>query len=278
MSDVITIDTTTGSFKQEQNTHEKYDSKWGVIDNLLYFQKTVEPALRGWLFVYDHALIHMIMKDLQRDVEGDVAEIGVAFGRSAIALSNYRQSTEKLYLFDLCVDVPQEEAQANIDKYGTGDNIEWRVGDTTLLTPETLSFDRTIKFLHVDGSHEHGAVLKDLSTFSTKMSNGGVIVMDDYNDQEYPGVNSGTLQFLFENPDWVLFAIGQNKAYICQREHYDRYINGVVIFMELYNRFGLQFGPRLRGVNERNVLLCCSREPKDIQEVKSEINNPVPLT
>lgn len=277
MSEVITIDTNTGHFGQ-QNTQEKYNPQWGVLDNLLYYQNTVEKALRGWFFVYDHALFHMIMKDLQRDVEGDVAEIGVAFGRSAIALSNYRRENDKLYLFDLCIDVPQEEAQSNIDRYGTGTNIVWKIGDSTQLTPEDLTFDKPIRFLHIDGSHEHGAIVKDLTNFSSRMADGGIMVMDDYNDQEYPGVNSGTLQFVFENPEWVIFAIGQNKAYLCQKEHYERYINGVVIFMELYNKFGLQFGPRLRGINERNVLLCCSREAKDFQEVKSDINKPVALT
>ena len=165
----------------------------------------------------------------------------------------------------------------NISKFGTNVDIEWRIGDTTLLTPETLDLPK-IKFLHIDGSHEHGAVFKDLSTFSTKMSDGGIIVMDDYNDQEYPGVNSGTLQFLFENPDWVMFAIGQNKAYLCKRDAFDKYINGVLIFMDLYNKFGLQFSPRLRGVNERNVLLCCSREGKSFEEVRENINKPVSLT
>ena len=229
-------------------------------------------------FVYDHALFQIILKDLQKDVEGDVAEIGVAFGRSAIALSNYRLPTDKLHLFDLCVDVPQAEAQNNIDTYGTTGNIEWHVGDSTVLTPDSLQFDRPLRFLHVDGSHEHGAVLKDLTTFSTKMVDGGVIAMDDYNDQEYPGVTSGTLQFLFENTDWVLFAIGQNKAYICQKEHYARYINMILVFMELYNNFGLQFNPRLRGVNDHNTLLCVSREGKPFQEIKENLDKPVSLT
>jgi len=275
MSEVITINTGTGTFNQKK---ESYNPQWNVMENLMYFQNTVEKELRGWFFPYDHALFHMIMKDIQRNVQGDVAEIGVAYGRSAIAVSNYRLPEDKLYLFDLCIDVPQEEASNNINKFGTGSNIEWRIGDTTTLTPETLHFDRPLRFLHIDGSHEHGAVYKDLLNFSSKMADGGVIVMDDYNDQEYPGVNSGTLQFLFENPEWVLFAIGQNKAYMCQREHCEHYMNTTLIFMDLYNKFGLQFGPRLRGVNERNVLLCCSREAKSFDEVRENLSKSVSLT
>lgn len=274
MSENIIIDTNTGSMSAPTQT---FNPQWGAVENLMYFQNTVEKEVRGWFFVYDHALFHMIMKDLQRDVQGDVCEIGVAFGRSAIAVSNYRLPTDKFYMFDHFGEQERIEAENNIKKFGTFDNSEWRIGDTTTLTPETLEFDRPLRFLHIDGSHEHGAVFKDLSNFSTKMVDGGIIVMDDYNDVEYPGVNSGTLQFLFENPDWVLFAIGQNKGYLCQRQHYDKYINGVLIFMDLYNKFGLQFAPRLRGVNERNTLLCCSREGKPFQEVRENINVPVVL-
>jgi len=256
----------------------KYDPNWNAIDNLVYFQNVVEKEVTGWFFVYDHALFSMIMRDLQTNVDGDVCEIGVAFGRSAIAVSNYRRPNDKLYLYDYFSEEERVVAENNIKKFGTFDNSEWRIGDTTSLTPDTIQFDRPLRFLHIDGSHEHGAVLKDLTNFSTKMADGGVIVMDDYNDQEYPGVNSGTLQFLFENPEWVLFAIGQNKAYLCKREQFGNYVNGVLVFMELFNKFGLQFAPRLRGVNERNVLLCCSREPKSFEDVRHNINNPVSLT
>lgn len=275
MSEYITIDTATGTLGQK-NIHEKHDPSWGPVDNLLYFQQTVEDKVRGWFFVYDHALFHMIMRDLQQDVQGDVCEIGVAFGRSAIAVSNYRRQGDTMYLFDHFKEEERQEAENNITKYGTYTDVDWRLGDTTVLTPDTLDI-KPIRFLHIDGSHEHGAVYKDLCNFSTKMADGGVIVMDDYNDQEYPGVNSGTLQFLFENPDWVLFVIGQNKGYLCQRKHYDKYVNGVLIQMESYNKFGLQFAPRLRGVNDLNVLLCCSREGKPFEEVRNTINVPVVL-
>jgi len=255
----------------------EYNKEWGAADNLLYFQNTVEKNVRGWFFVYDHAIFHMIMKELQRDVDGDVAEIGIAFGLSAIAVSNYRRDGENFYMYDHFAEKERLEAEGNITKYGTFENCEWRIGDTTTLTPDSLQFDKPLRFLHIDGSHEHGAVYKDLSNFSTKMADGAIIVLDDYNDVEYPGVTSGAMQFLFENKDWVLFAIGQNKGYLCQRKHYNKYISGVSIFMELYNHFGMQFAPRLRGVNDLNVLLCCSREGKSFQEVRDNIGVPVVL-
>jgi cephalosporin hydroxylase len=277
MSEILTINTETGHYGSTTGT-EKFDPNWGPIQNLTYFQNVVEKNVRGWLFPFDHGIIQMILNNLQQDVTGDICEIGVAYGRSAIALSNYRREGDSLYLYDLCIDVPKEESSANINRYGTGRDIIWRVGDTMDLTEKDIEFNYPLRLLHVDGSHEHDAVLKDLTNFSPKVHKEGVIVMDDYNDPEYPGVTSAILQFVFENPEWVIFAIGQNKAYLCQRDSADKYTHGLVVFMELYEKMGLKYGPRLRGLNGRNVLLCCSREPYDIQKVKANINVPVSLT
>lgn len=255
----------------------EYNEQFGAVENLIYFQERVEKNVRGWFFVYDHALFHMIMKELQRDVQGDVCEIGVAFGLSAIAVSNYRKPNETFYMYDHFGEKERLEAESNIKQFGTFDNSEWRIGDTTILTPDLLQFNQPLRFLHIDGSHEHGAVYKDLTNFSTKMCDDGIIVMDDYNDVEYPGVNSGTLQFIFENPEWMLFAIGQNKCYLCKKQHYEKYVQGMLAFMELYNKFGMQFAPRLRGVNDSNTLLCCSREGYSFEVVRQSINVPVVL-
>ena len=50
----------------------------------------------------------------------------------------------------------------------------------------------------------------------------GVICLDDINDTEYPGVASAMAEFCLSSC-WCPFAIGFNKAYLCQREHLERY-------------------------------------------------------
>lgn len=284
MSEYIVINTESGGFNHKKEEPQKYNSDWNMGDNLLYYHNTVEKNLRGWFFPYDHGLIHIIMKQLLNDVEGDVAEIGVAFGRSAIAISNYRPVTDKLYLYDYFSEEERIEAENNIKQFGTFENVEWRIGDTTKLNVMDIKFDRNLKFLHIDGCHEHAAVVKDLKNFSLKMVDGGIIVMDDYNDIEYPGINSGTLEFLLspairysEDGGWIIFAIGQNKAYLCKKKYFKKYVEGLLIYMEQYKNFGLQYKPNLKGFIDRNVLLCCSREEKSFEEIKQNINIPVRL-
>jgi predicted O-methyltransferase YrrM len=268
MSEVITFNTDNNTV---QHQIQKYESTWNIVNNLVYYQNVVEKQVRGWLYVHDHALIHMIMKDIQKNIEGDICEIGVAFGRSAIALSNYRPITDRLYLYDIYFENGLTES--NLKEYGTSENIEWRLQDTTKLTTDTIEFNKPLRLLHIDGCHEDMAVYNDLKNFSTKMSKDGVIVVDDYSDPEYPGINSATLRFLYENKDWVMFAIGSNKAFLCHINNRLWYITKTLEHIREHNKFGLDFKTHMRDINGLNVLLCCSREPNDIDE--NSIDSPV---
>jgi hypothetical protein len=268
MSEVITFNTETNNVQREIL---KYEPSWNIVNNLVYYQNVVEKQVRGWFYAHDHALIHMVLKNIQKDIKGDICEIGVAFGRSAIALSNYRPVTDTLYLYDIYFENGLTEN--NLKEYGTSDNIEWRLQDTTKLTTDTIQFNNPLRLLHIDGCHEDMAVYNDLTNFSTKMSNDGVIVVDDYNDPEYPGINSATLRFLYENKDWVIFAIGSNKAFLCRINNRVWYIAKTLEHIKEHNKLGLDFKTHMRDINGVNVLLCCSREPNDIDE--NSIDAPV---
>lgn len=250
---------------------ERFNPQWNLIENLYYFQETVEKEVPGWFYVYDHAIFHCVLNTMQHDVSGDICEIGVANGKSAIALSNYKSSSEKLYLYDIFLEEDRIIAENNIKRFGTFENIDWRLGDTTLLTAKTLGIDTSLRFLHIDGSHEHTAVYSDLCVFGDKMADGGIIVMDDFNDYEYPGVKSGTMKFLLENPKWMMFAIGQNKAYLCKQSHYDRYINALITCMENCDVNAVRFTPALRDVNDHLILLSCSRETWSYQRIRNTL-------
>jgi hypothetical protein len=275
MSQTIVFDTKTGSVQKEL----QYQPEWDIAMNLNYFDQVVDKKVLGWFFFFDHALIHAILKEVQKDLTGDVCEIGVAFGKSAIALSNYKRSDENLYLYDMfqASDLSLDVTYDNIKKYGTDKNIQWRVTDTTKLTEEDINFTCGIRLLHVDGCHEHEAVYGDLSKFSKNVLDDGIIVVDDYNDPEYPGINSGTWKFLFENKEWTIFAIGQNKAYICKTEKLNNMIMCLIDVMEDYRKLGIPFTPNLRGVNGHNVLMCCSREQVSYDQIRNNLTVPVPL-
>ena len=272
MSDEILV------FNTEQNRPSIYQSPsknktdMNIIESLQYFENIVDKNVTGWFYGFDNIIIHNILKSVQKDITGDVCEIGVAFGKSAVAISNYKRPEDKFYLYEIFDEEMKQGAENNIRTYGTFENVEWRIENTTELSSEAVNFDKPLRLLHIDGCHEHYAVVNDLTLFNDKMTKDGVIVLDDYNDPEYPGVNSGCLEFLYKNGDWTLFAIGQNKAYMCRKEFHNFYLISLMEQFITDNKFGIPNNFSLRQIFDKNVLLCCSRDKWPKEKVLELLN------
>lgn len=272
MSEVITFNTE----KNESYTNpleRQPIRKDSLLDNLLYYQNVVDHKVTGWFYPLDNAIIFNIMNKIQTDISGDVCEIGVAYGKSAIALSNYKLENDNLYLYEIFNEESKVFAENNIKAYGTFENVTWRLQDTTTLNKDTVKFTSPLRLLHIDGCHEHVAVYKDLALFTQKMTDKGVIVLDDFNDPEYPGVNAGCMEFLSKNPEWVIFAIGQNKCYICKAKYHNFYVKELVEILDQNKQdHNLPFKFVLRQMFNTNALLCCSRSDWSKDEVLSNMN------
>ena len=171
-------------------------------------------------------------------------------------------------------------SEKNILKFATNaskDSLIWRLQDTTELTPEDVVFVKPLKLLHIDGCHEHSAVLSDLMLFSNYMDDRGIIVLDDFQDQEYPGVNSAAFEFSLSNANyknWRVIAIADNKAYLCQKKYQELYQKKLVDYIEKakqqYNvPFAMHLG--LREVLDTNVLMCDSRTSWDPNVIKESL-------
>ena len=180
---------------------------------LYNFKNVVDKEVEGWFYPKDIIIIYGILNELQKPI-GDICEIGVAYGKSAIMISQFK-GDNNFYLYDIFPEEARVIAEKNISKFGNGNNLIWRLEDTTELSSDDVFFQNSLRFLHIDGCHEHSAVLSDLMLFSNKMKDDGIIVLDDFQDQEYPGVNSAAFQFSLMNSNyknWRVFAIGDNKA------------------------------------------------------------------
>lgn len=245
-------------------------------DYLTHFKTVVDAQVEGWFYPIDIIMLSGLLNDIQK-FPGDICEIGVAYGKSAICLSQFRSLSDKLYLYDIFDDDIKEKALDNIKRFGNPNHIEVRVQNTMTLTHDDLSFDRPLRLLHIDGCHEHSAVLNDLQLFTEKMSDGGVIVLDDYNDYEYPGVNSAASEYMlskYNRNNWRIFAIGDNKAYMCQKKHLTQYQNAMVDYFvkavkKMYVPFPLPMG--VREMHDVNVLLCDSRNGIDVEQIKEKL-------
>lgn len=250
------------------------------LEYLSYFKGTVDKNVEGWFYPIDIVLMYGMLNHLQKDKTGCVCEIGVAHGKSAIMISMFRNG-EKFVLYDIFSEEAKNKAESNIYEYGNARDLVWKLQDTTNLTFDDLDYD-DIKLLHIDGCHEHPAVLSDLILFSHKMADGGVIVIDDYNDYEYPGVNAGTVEFMLSKANyknWRVFAIGDNKAYMCQRKYHKEYQEKLIDYIEHaksnYN-VPLEIKYGVRQVCDVNVLLCDSRTNWSKEDtIENLFNKPI---
>lgn len=241
---------------------------------LTHYRDVIDREVAGYFYPIDIVILNCILQNSQSFITGDLCEIGVAKGKSAICLSNFKRKTDKFYLYDNFSENDRLIADSNLHVYGNHDNIVWKVCDTTKLNVESMTGLSKFRLLHIDGCHEHWAVLSDLKLFSKQMFNDGVIVVDDFNDYEYPGVNSAVHEFClsdYNEKDWRIFAIGDNKAYLCTKEYLAFYRYSVLNFMEQFNLdpnrpFDIKMC--LRQVYDVNVLLCDAREVWTVEKIK----------
>lgn len=184
-----------------------------------------EPALLPVLAALDAR-----QRDL--DVRGAVGEIGVYHGRSFVPLALLRREGEAAVAVD-CF----EEQQHNRDESGCGNEAAFNATlerfccahdvvsvacDSTQLAPADLlaAARGPIRLLSVDGSHTEEAVLADLSLAAAALAGGGVVILDDAVNADWPGVVSGLARHVFEAGEGedrrlLPFALGYNKAFLC---------------------------------------------------------------
>src|SRR5262249_42285516 len=128
----------------------------------------VNEAVPGWFYPTDMALIYLLMRvQAEQNITGDVCEVGVHLGKSAILLSRMRAGDENLYLYDIfdepgravlktadgsVFDEPERmaTASANVRTFGRGEGVHFVQADTTALAPSAVRFERPLRFLHID--------------------------------------------------------------------------------------------------------------------------------
>jgi hypothetical protein len=190
----------------------------------------------GWLR-NDAAWTIAALVECQRSigVAGGVAEIGVHHGKLFILLYLLGQAPEKAVAIDLF-----EDQHLNVDKSGSGDlakfrrNLDRYADSTRLVLHQGNSLDLSgpilmqlaegpLRFVSVDGGHTADITVHDLATADAAIAEGGIIVVDDVFNEQWPGVGDGVRRYFEHASNVVPFAIGANKTYFCRPSHRDIY-------------------------------------------------------
>jgi predicted O-methyltransferase YrrM len=139
----------------------------------------------GWIDQLDALLFVWIHESQQRaGIVGDILEIGVSSGRSAILLGYFRQPGERFVACDLFVGDTSRAFRHNYLRFHPS-LPDIRVGPSRQLIDERVD---AFRFIHVDGSHTFDDVRNDIEIASRLAEPGGVVVFDDIRAREYPGV------------------------------------------------------------------------------------------
>jgi len=186
-----------------------------------------------------------VLKNVEWNNSGGVAEIGVYMGRFFLLLRALIDTPEKSYGIDVF-----EEQHLNIDYSGTNlarknifeDNVSnfdahGGKGVVPIQGDSTSSemhkrLDRiipsgSIRFFSIDGGHTKVHTINDLRLAEKYISDSGVVILDDILHQHWFGVVDGALEYLRNFPTLTPFALGHNKLFLCKYSCHSKYLKEV---------------------------------------------------
>jgi hypothetical protein len=187
----------------------------------------------GW-FSPEAAALFALLDEAQRraGITGDLFEIGVHHGKSALLLIELAAGSEHVGACDIF-----GMQQANVSSSGEGDravfegNVQRLAPGfdrldifemlSTSLTPDMLQ--RPVRFFHIDGGHLAEEAMADLRLAAEVSDERGVIVVDDPWRIEWPGVTEAILEFLDEQPQYRPLVLGFNKLALCRVDAFGIY-------------------------------------------------------
>lgn len=198
--------------------------------------------IQGWIDERYVALMEMLDAfQKQAGIKGGGGEIGVHHGRSFIPMSLLKNE-----YYNLAIDVFEDQLlntdqsgagnleifQHNINKYAPGSKVVILKSDSSFLPhgfiDEFISKYGQLSYFSVDGSHTVEATITDILTASRLLVNGGLIALDDYYNQDWPGVHEGVIKYLlFHDVKFFPLCYGFNKLVLCARGWHARYLNNM---------------------------------------------------
>lgn len=185
-------------------------------------------SIHGWLSPGAVALFALIDEVQRREgISGDLFEIGVHHGKSAVLLCLMAGPGERIGVCDLF-----GSHEKNTSNSGFGDRqifesnvARYAPGIDRLEIFEKSSYDLTeqevggmIRIFHVDGGHLLEEALSDLKLGAKVLHDHGVIVVDDPFRIEWPGVTEAIIRFLEENRDYAALVAGFNKLVLARKD------------------------------------------------------------
>lgn len=187
---------------------------------------------------------------------GDLFEIGVHHGRSAVFLGRLLRPGEQLGACDLFADQERNpSASGRGDQAIFDDNVRRHLGAGAAVRvhacPSTelnaAAIGVRCRFFHIDGGHNADEALADLRLAAACLLPEGVIAVDDALAPAFPGVTEAIVQFLTADPSFCGAVLGFNKMLIARRAAAEAY-GGEIDDPEQRRTYGLAYPHHLKSL------------------------------
>jgi len=183
-------------------------------------------SIVGAFWAPDVEMFRVLLEATGDRIGGDLAELGVLYGRSAVLLGDYLRPGETLTVVDLFGDDAGEAAnqEENASSYpgltreAFEDNYRRLLGDLPVVVQglsHTIADHATPgahRLVHVDASHLYEHVARDIDVARSLLTTDGVLVLDDFRTEHAPGVAAAAWQAVLTS-DLRPFALSPFKMY-----------------------------------------------------------------
>lgn len=181
--------------------------------------------VEGWFSDESAALFDFFLThQTSRDITGDLLEIGVAYGKSALMMALHADAASTIRLVDPS-DVAGVAAQRVRDM--TANPVMNFKIRSEALAHEALP-GRSTRMMHIDGDHGRWALHNDLDIAYRVMTADGLVVIDDFFSESFVGVTLGAIEWLALHPlAFEMILVGFNKAYLVRPRYAQQYLTAI---------------------------------------------------
>lgn len=189
--------------------------------------KSDVSSIPGWFQPQDQKLFRWFLgEQKRRPIVGDLAELGVYMGKSAIVIGEYLRPGETFTVIDL-FESPAFDDDNSVENANTYADLTQRVFEanylrfhvelpTVVKAPSSEILDHASagahRFVHVDASHLYEHVQTDVASARVLLHESGVVAFDDIQSHHTPGVAAAVWSAV-HNGGLRPIAISQPKLY-----------------------------------------------------------------
>lgn len=176
--------------------------------------------------------VYIMIDDIQKDIDGNIIEIGVYCGRSFLPIANFKKKNE----YAIGIDVFSNTNYFNINNsekiirdlvkecYNDDKIIILKENSKTILKDKKLKSYGKSRLFSIDGNHSISGTTNDLQIALENILPNGIIFLDDYLNVKYSKkILQSIRNFLDINTEWDILFGTTEKLFLCNKKYFTLY-------------------------------------------------------